>query len=336
MTSLPARMKAIEIKEPGGPEVLVPTTRPVPQVKTGEVLLRIVAAGVNRPDVLQRLGAYPPPEGASDLPGLEVSGVVIAVGEGVSTIAQGDSVCALLPGGGYAEYAVADAGACLPIPAGISMIEAASLPETVITVWANVYEDAGLTPGETLLVHGGTSGIGVTAISLAKATGARVFTTAGSSEKCDVARRVGADLALNYKDDDWQEAVKAAGGADVVLDMTGGDFLAKNLACLNPGGRHVSIAFLRGANATINIFDVMRKRLKISGSTLRARSPAQKAALVRAVQENVWPLVEKGDFKPFVNRTFPLEEASKAHELMEAGGHFGKIVLKLSAGTSVE
>ena len=336
MTSLPARMKAIEIKEPGGPEVLVPTTRPVPQVKTGEVLLRIVAAGVNRPDVLQRLGAYPPPEGASDLPGLEVSGVVVAVGEGVSTIAQGDSVCALLPGGGYAEYAVADAGACLPIPAGISMIEAASLPETVITVWANVYEDAGLAPGETLLVHGGTSGIGVTAISLAKATGARVFTTAGSSEKCDVARRVGADLALNYKDDDWQEAVKAAGGADVVLDMTGGDFLAKNLACLNLGGRHVSIAFLRGANATINIFDVMRKRLKISGSTLRARSPAQKAALVRAVQENVWPLVEKGDFKPFVNRTFPLEEASKAHELMEAGGHFGKIVLKLGAGTSVE
>lgn len=326
--TIPTKMKAIEIKAPGGPEVLTPAERATPSPGAHDVLIRVAAAGVNRPDVLQRKGLYPPPPGASDLPGLEVAGEIVAVGADVSAWTIGDKVCALLPGGGYAEYAVANAGSCLPVPDGLSFEEAASLPETVFTVWANVFDDAKLKAGETLLVHGGTSGIGVTAIAMAKAFGARVIATAGSQEKCVACLKLGADAAFNYKDDPWDDEIAKSGGADVVLDMTGGDFVARNLACLNSRGRHVSIAFLRGAEATINIFAIMQKRLKISGSTMKARLFEEKARLARDIVAEVWPKLESGAMRPLVDRVFPLAEAAKAHELMESGGHIGKIVLK--------
>lgn len=327
--AIPDRMSAIEIATPGEPEVLKLTTRPTPAPGANEALIRVAAAGVNRPDVLQRRGLYPPPPGASDLPGLEVAGEIAALGADVKNWKTGDPVCALLPGGGYAQYAVVDAGSCLPVPEGLTMDEAAGLPETFFTVWANVYDDAALKPGETLLVHGGTSGIGATAIAMAKATGAKVVATAGSHEKCMACLRLGADAAYHYEKDEWEKDIARSGGADVVLDMTGGDFVARNLACLNPGGRHVSIAFLRGVEATINIFAIMQKRLRLSGSTMRAREVWEKARLAGALRREIWPLIEAGKIKPVLDRVFPLNDASAAHERMEAGDHVGKIILKV-------
>ena len=329
MTSLPATMKVIEITEPGGPEVLKLAERPVPNPTGNEVLIRIHAAGVNRPEVLQRKGLYPPPPGASDIPGLECAGEVAAVGADVKDWRAGDKVCALLTGGGYGEYAVADAGSCLPVPENISLEEAAALPETVFTVWANVFDDAQLKSGETLLVHGGTSGIGVAAIGLAKAFGAKVIATAGAREKCDACLKLGADAAYHYEDDKWDDEVAKSGGADVVLDMAGGDFVARNLSCLNFGGRHVSIAMLRGAEATINIFTIMRNRLRLSGSTMKSRPFPEKARLARDIRAKVWPHLEAGRFRPVLDQAYPLAEAAKAHERMESSGHIGKIVLKI-------
>lgn len=330
MTNLPADMRVIEISEPGGPDVLRIARRPVPKPTENEVLIRIHAAGVNRPEVLQRMGLYPPPPGATDIPGLECAGEIAALGGGVSNRQVGDKVCALLPGGGYGEYAVVDAGSCLPVPNGLSMEEAAALPETTFTVWANVFDDAALQAGETLLVHGGTSGIGVTSIKLAKAWGATVIATAGSDEKCAACLRLGANAAYNYKGDAWEKEIAERGGADVVLDMTGGDFLPRNLTALNPGGRHVSIAFLRGPTASVNILDIMRKRLRLSGSTMKARSPSEKARLAGEITAKVWPLIEAGDARPLIDRVFALEEAPAAHKHMESGEHIGKIVLKVA------
>lgn len=327
MTDGDAKMRAIEIAVPGGPEVLTLVERPRPAPKRHEVLIRVDAAGVNRPDVLQRLGMYPPPPGASDLPGLEVAGTIAALGPDATRWRVGEPVCALLPGGGYAEYALADAGSCLPLPANLSPEEAAGLPETVFTVWANVFEDGGLQPGETLLVHGGTSGIGATAIRMAKALGARVIATASSDEKCDAIRRLGAANAYRYDVAGWDEDIQAAGGADVVLDMAGGDFVARNLSVLKPGGRHVSIAFLRGSTAQIDIMSIMRKRLRLSGSTMKSRDLAEKARLAAAIEKQVWPLIEGGVFRPDIDRVFPLARAADAHRRMEGGEHLGKIVL---------
>lgn len=328
--SLPQTMTVIEITEPGGPEVLRLAKRPVPAPTGNEVLIRVHAAGVNRPEVLQRKGFYPPPPGASDVPGLECAGEIAAVGDAVKGWAPGDRVCALLTGGGYGEYAIADSGSCLPVPDGLSFEEAAGLPETVFTVFANAFDDAGLKSGETLLVHGGTSGIGVTAIMLAKAAGARVFTTAGTAEKCAACLKLGADAAWRYDADPWDEEIIRAGGADVVLDMAGGDFFARNLGCLNPGGRHVSIALLRGGEGTVNIFQMMQKRLRISGSTMKARPFAEKARLGAAIRAEVWPHLEAGRIRPVLDRVYPLAEAGAAQARMEAGAHIGKIVLKIA------
>ncbi len=330
MTAIPDTMKVIEITEPGEPEVLKLTDRPTPGPSGNEVLIRIHAAGVNRPEVLQRRGLYPPPPGATDIPGLEASGEIAALGPDVTGLSVGDKVCALLPGGGYGEYAIVDAGSCLPVPAGLSMVEAAALPETIFTVWANVFDDANLKAGETLLVHGGTSGIGVTAITLAKAWEARVIATASSDEKCSAMASLGADATYRYDEAPWEIEISKNGGADVVLDMAGGDFVPRNITCLNPGGRHVSIAFLRGPEATINIFQIMQKRLRLSGSTMKSRPPAEKARLAKALQTNVWPLIEAGKVKPVIDQTFPLAEAAQAHKRMEAGAHIGKIVLKIA------
>ncbi|MEO1242037.1 MAG: NAD(P)H-quinone oxidoreductase [Pseudomonadota bacterium] len=330
MTAIPDTMKVIEITEPGEPDVLKLTERPTPRPAGNEVLIRIHAAGVNRPEVLQRRGLYPPPPGATDIPGLEAAGEIAASGPDVSSVSVGDKVCALLPGGGYGEYAIVDAGSCLPVPAGLSVTEAAALPETFFTVWANVFDDADLKAGETLLVHGGTSGIGVTAITLAKAWGARVIATASADEKCSAMAKLGADATYRYDEAPWETKIADNGGADVILDMAGGDFVPRNLACLNPGGRHVSIAFLRGPEASINIFQIMQKRLRLSGSTMKSRPPAEKARLAKALQAHVWPLIEAGKVKPVIDRTFPLAEAAKAHKRMEAGAHIGKIVLKIA------
>ena len=321
------KMRVVEISQPGGPEVLRLAERDRPVPGPDEVLIRVDAAGVNRPDVLQRMGLYPPTAGASDLPGLEVAGSIAAIGAGVTGWTRGELVCALIPGGGYAEYAIAHIGACLPLPSGISIEEAAAIPETFFTVWANVYDDAGLRAGETLLVHGGTSGIGVTSILLARAFGSKVIATASSDAKCDAIRKLGADLALRYDGDDWEERVRDFGGADVVLDMAGGDFVERNLNVLNDGGRHVSIAFQRGMNASMNVMMVMRKRLRLSGSTMKARGPEEKARLAQALEKNVWPLISSGAARPIIDRIYPLEAASDAHAYMEAGGHTGKIVL---------
>ncbi len=320
-------MKAIEISNIGGPEVLKPVERARPSAGSHEVLIRVSAAGVNRPDVLQRMGLYPPPPGASDLPGLEVSGIVEAVGAGVMRWKKGDAVCALLTGGGYAEYALAHEGSCLPAPSGVALEDAAGLPETMFTVWANVFDDAGLKPGEALLVHGGTSGIGVTAIALAKAWGASVYATASSDAKLDAIRALGADAAFNYTSAEWEDEIRKRGGVDVVLDMAGGDFVARNIDALNFKGRHVSIAFLRGAGAEINIFQIMRNQLRLSGSTMKARSFEEKARLAAAIEKNVWPLIAAGAVKPVIDRIYPLEKAAEAHRRMEAGAHIGKILL---------
>ena len=321
-------MRAVEIRQPGGPEMLVAGERPVPEPGADDVRIRVTAAGVNRPDVLQRLGVYPPPPGASDIPGLEVSGVIERLGSGVTTWREGDEVCALLTGGGYADFAIANAGSCLPVPAGVSLEDAAGLPETFFTVWANVFDDARLKPGETLLVHGGTSGIGVAAIMLAKAIDARVFATASSEEKRAATLTLGADAAFDYRLDGWEDEIAARGGADVVLDMAGGDFVKRNLTALNPGGRHVSIAFLRGTEAAIDIFQIMRKRIRLSGSTMKARSLEEKARLATALRHEVWPLFAAGRIAPVTDKVFPLADAAEAHRRMESGAHIGKILLR--------
>lgn len=326
----PETMRCIEIEKPGGPEVLRLAERRRPAPGAREALIKVAAAGVNRPDILQRRGLYPPPPGASDIPGLEVAGIVAAVGRQTTEVKPGDRVAALLTGGGYADYALADEGSCLPVPAGLSLDVAAGLPETFFTVWANVFDDAALKPSETLLVHGGTSGIGVTAISLAKAFGARVIATASSPEKLQAILSLGADAAFNYAEEKWEDKIQAMGGADVVVDMAGGDFVARNLACLKPYGRHVSIAFLRGASAEVNLFEIMRKRLRLSGSTMKARDFVEKARLAAALKAHVWPLLASGAIRPVMDTGFPLAEAAKAHERMESGAHIGKIVLKVS------
>lgn len=327
---LPETMTCVEISQPGGPEVLKTTTRPCPRPGPGQVVIKVAAAGINRPDVLQRQGRYDPPPGASPLPGLEAAGEIAALGDGVENWRVGDKVCALLAGGGYAEYAVAPAGQILPIPKGLSMAEAAGLPETVFTVWTNVFERGGLKPGESLLVHGGASGIGSTAVQLAKALGARVFATAGDDDKCRTVERLGAALCVNHRTQDFVAEIRGATGGrgvDVVLDMVGGDYIARNVELLAPDGRHVSIAFLQGPKATLNLFPVMTKRLTLTGSTLRARTVAEKTRLAQAVRENVWPLIEAGAFRPVVHAAFPLAHAADAHRMMEASTHVGKIIL---------
>lgn len=330
MTALPSTMTAIEIARFGGPEVLIPATRPVPQPQEGEILIKIAAAGVNRPDILQRTGGYAPPPGASDLPGLEIAGTVAALGSGVSGWKPGDAVCALVAGGGYAEYCAAPAPQCLKVPKGLDMIQAAGLPETFFTVWTNVFDRGRLKAGESFLVHGGSSGIGTTAIQLAHAFGARVFTTAGSAEKCAACRALGADVAIDYRTEDFVGAVGAATegrGVDVILDMVGGEYIKRNLKILAVEGRLVQIAFLQGSTVELNLAPLMVKRQTLTGSTLRPRSVAEKGAIAAALGEKVWPLLEAGRIKPLIHATFPLADAAKAHRLMESSAHIGKIVL---------
>jgi NADPH2:quinone reductase len=331
--ALPATMRVVEISAPGKPEVLRVNTRAVPQPKGGEVLIRVDAAGVNRPDVLQRMGLYPVPAGASDLPGLEVAGTVAALGDGVREWEVGENVCALTPGGGYAEYCIAPASNCLPVPHGLSPIDAASLPETFFTVWTNVFDRGALKPNETFLVQGGSSGIGVAAIQIVRAMGHRVFATAGSAEKCAACVALGAERAINYKTEDFVEVVKAATGGrgvDVVLDMVAGDYLAREISALADDGRIVIIAFLGGIKSTIDVSQVLRRRLTITGSTLRPRPVEFKAAIANALRANVWPLLASGSIKPVIHATFPLAEAAKAHTLMESSQHIGKIVLTVN------
>ena len=330
MPALPAEITVIAIRAPGGPEMLVPEPRPLPHPAEGEVLVKVAAAGVNRPDVAQRQGNYPPPKGATDIPGLEIAGEVVALGPGVRRWKLGDKVMALVVGGGYAEYCPAHESHCLPVPAGLSMVEAAAIPETFFTVWHNTFERGRLAAGETLLVHGGSSGIGTVAIQLAKAFGARVVTTAGSAEKCEACRKLGADVAVNYKTEDFVAATKAATaglGAEVVLDMVGGDYIERNYEAAAIDGRIVQIAFLGSSKATVDFRRLMLKRLTHTGSTLRARSVADKAAIARAVEDRVLPLIAAGKVKPLIDSTFPLREAAAAHAKMEASTHIGKIVL---------
>ena len=328
---LPDFMRVVEIAEPGGPEVLRPSTRPVPTPQAGEILIRVHAAGVNRPDALQRAGAYAPPPGASDLPGLEAAGEVVAVGPGGgSRWRPGDRVCALLPGGGYAEYALTHRDHALPVPGDLSMIEAAALCETFFTVWHNVFERGRLVAGESFLVHGGSSGIGTTAIQLAAARGARVFATAGSPEKCAACEALGAERAIDYRAADFVSVTQEATGGrgvDVILDMVGGDYLARDVRALAPDGRLVMIAFLGGPKAELNFAQVMTKRLTITGSTLRPRSVEAKARMAAALESEVWPLLASGRIAPVMDRTFPLEDAAGAHARMESSAHIGKIVL---------
>ncbi|AWJ83273.1 NAD(P)H-quinone oxidoreductase [Azospirillum sp. TSH58] len=328
--ALPDSMTCVEISQPGGPEVLRTVQRPAPVPGPGEVLVAVEAAGVNRPDMLQRQGRYDPPPGASDLPGLEIAGRVVALGEGVTEWAADDAVCALIAGGGYAQYCVVPAPQLLPVPKGYGMVEAAAVPETFFTVWTNVFERGALKPGETLLVHGGSSGIGTTAIQLAKAFGAEVFTTAGSAEKCRACEELGADRAIDYKTEDFAAVIqKETGGrgVDVVLDMVGGDYIARDIGIMAPDGRHVSIAFLQGPKVSINMFPVMTKRLTLTGSTLRARSVEEKGRIAAALREKVWPLLEGGTVKPVIHKVFTLEQATEAHALMESSAHIGKIVM---------
>jgi putative PIG3 family NAD(P)H quinone oxidoreductase len=326
---IPATMVAVEAQQPGGPEVLRPVERPVPRPAAREVLVRVAAAGVNRPDVLQRRGAYPPPPGAPDIPGLEIAGEVVAAGEGATHLV-GQAICALVVGGGYAEYCVAPAGTCLPVPAGLPLMEAAALPETLFTVWTNLFERGGAAEGDWVLVHGGTSGIGTTAIALGRLFGLKVIVTCGSAEKCERAREIGAAAAINYREADFEaETGRLTGGRGVavVLDMVGGDYLPRNLRCLAEGGRHVSIATQGGARAELNIVEVMRRRLTLTGSTLRPRSAEFKSAVAEELRRTVWPFVESGQLRPVMDRSFPLAEATAAHARMEAGEHVGKIVL---------
>jgi NADPH2:quinone reductase len=325
-------MRAVEISSPGGPEVLRPRDLPKPTPQPNEIVVKVAAAGVNRPDVLQRMGRYPVPPGASPLPGLEIAGEVAEVGASAKLFKPGDKVCALANGGGYAEYCAVPETQALPVPKNLSLVEAASLPETFFTVWSNVYDRGRLASGESLLVQGGTSGIGVSAIQMAAATGNRVFATAGSDEKCAACVRLGATAAFNYRTQDWEaELKKATGGkgVDVILDMVGGDYVARELKCLADEGRLVFIAFLRGPKAELDINQVMQRRLSITGSTLRPRPAAFKGAIAASLREKIWPLIEAGRIKPVIYRTFPLEQAGEAHKLMESSQHIGKIVLTL-------
>ena len=331
MADLPKLMKSIAIREPGGPDVLVPAEIETPLPGQGEILIRVVAAGVNRPDTIQRMGLYPPPPGAPATPGLEVAGEVVETGAGVTRWRVGDKVCALVGGGGYAEYCLAHESHALPVPKGFSMTEAAALPETFFTVWTNVFERGALKPGETFLVHGGTSGIGTTAIQLASIFGSTVIATAGSAEKCRACEKLGAH-AVNYREQDFVEEVKrltGGQGADVILDMVGGDYIQRNIQAAATDGRIVSIAFLNGSTAEVNFMPVMLKRLTLTGSTLRPRSIEEKAALAAALEAKVWPLLDAGRVKPLIYKVFPLEQAADAHALMEKSSHIGKIVLTL-------
>jgi NADPH2:quinone reductase len=328
--SLPAKMRAVEVTKPGGPEVLKIAERPVPQPKPHEILVKVAAAGVNRPDILQRMGLYAVPPDASDLPGLEIAGTVAAVGASVKMWKTGDQVCALVHGGGYAEYCAVPEVQALPVPKGLSLTEAASLPETFFTVYSNVFDRGGLKAGESFLVQGGSSGIGVTAIQMAAAMGARVFTTAGTDEKCAACVKLGADKAFNYKTGDWAEELKAATGGkgvNVILDMAGGDFVPKELKSLADEGRLVMIAFLRGMKTEIDLSVIMSKRLQVTGSTLRPRTVEFKGQVAKSLRERIWPLIDAGRIKPVLYKTFPLAEASEAHKLMETSQHIGKIVL---------
>jgi len=330
--SVPLEMTVVEIAAPGGPEQLKLAQRPVPVPKDGEVLVRVAAAGVNRPDVMQRQGRYPPPPGASDLPGLEVAGEIAALGPKVSGLAVGDAVTALLPGGGYAAYAIAAAPLCLPIPKGTSMVEAAAIPETFFTVWTNLFDRGRCKAGETVLIHGGTSGIGTTAIQLASAWGARVFATAGSDDKARACERLGAVRGINYRTEDFVEVMRtetAGKGVDVTLDMVAGSYVPRNLDIAALEGRIVVISLLGGSRAEVNMGVILAKRLTLTGSTLRARTVAQKAEVADAVRKNIWPLLEAGRVRPVIHATFPLAEASEAHRLMETSNHIGKIVLTI-------
>ena len=320
-------MKAIIITKPGGPEVLQIQERATPQPGDNEVLIKVKAAGVNRPDVSQRKGNYPPPAGApANIPGLEVAGIIEACGNAVTSFRNGDAVCALISGGGYAEYAVTNAAHCLPVPSNLDFTEAASLPETVLTVWHNVFQRGQLKAGEKFLVHGGTSGIGITAIQLAKALGATVFATAGSNQKCEACLQLGADLCINYKEKDFETVLKDK-GADVILDMIGGDYTEKNIRLLHEDGRLVFINAMKGGKANFDAIDIMRRRLTITGSTLRIRDAAFKADLTAEVYKHVWPMIESGKFKPVIYKIFSLAEAADAHRLMESNEHIGKIIL---------
>ena len=330
MTALPQTMTAIGFDSPGGPEVLKPQQRPVPQPGPGQILVHVAVAGVNRPDVLQRMGGYAPPPGASDIPGLEIAGRIVALGEGVSRYEIGDQVCALVAGGGYAEYAVVHEDNALPIPAGLSLEEAGAIPETYFTVWTNVFQRGGLKKGESFMVHGGTSGIGTTAIQLAKAFGATVLATAGSDDKCAACRELGADHAINYRTEDFVAAAKAATGGrgvNLILDMVGGDYINRNYDAAAESGRIVQIAFLNGPKAEVNFSRLMLKRLTHTGSTLRPRTIPEKAAIARELEEKVWPLLTEGRCKPVIHARFPLAQAAEAHRLMESNAHIGKIVL---------
>lgn len=332
MNTLPAMMAAIDPEEAGGPEVLLRVKRPVPVPGEGEVLIRVAAAGVNRPDVIQRLGRYPPPPGAPSIPGLEVSGTIVAIGEGVDRESIGQNVCALVSGGGYAEYCAAPVGQCLPVPEVLTMIEAAALPETMFTVWTNLFERAYAVEGDVALVHGGTSGIGTMAIQLGRLFDVTVIVTAGSDEKCARALEIGAAHAINYRTQDFVEEVRritGGRGVQAVLDMVGGDYLPRNLDCLADDGRHVSIAVQRGAKAEIKIFELMTRRLTLTGSTLRPRSVEFKSLVADEIARTVWPHVAEGRLKPVIDTIFPLAEAADAHRRMESGEHVGKIVLQV-------
>jgi putative PIG3 family NAD(P)H quinone oxidoreductase len=333
--AVPETMRQVRFAGAGGPEVIRLEDAPVPRPGPGQVLIEVAAAGVNRPDCIQRAGAYPPPPGASDIPGLEVSGRVAALGEGVTSLRVGDTVCALLSGGGYAEYCVADEALCLPVPAALSLLEAGGVPETYFTVYDNVFTRGRLRAGESLLVHGGSSGIGSTAIQLAKATGATVYATAGSAEKCDFCRSLGADAGINYRTEDFVDEIRRMTdkrGVDVILDMVGGSYIGRNLSILAVEGRLVQIAFLQSSKVEIDFRPVMVRRLTLTGSTLRPRSVELKAGIAAALRETVWPLLENGTVRPIVDATFPLEETRAAHELMESSAHQGKIMLEIRRG----
>jgi putative PIG3 family NAD(P)H quinone oxidoreductase len=328
--ALPREMTVVEIAAPGGPEQLKPGVRPIPQPGDGEVLVQVAAAGVNRPDVMQRQGRYPPPPGVSDLPGMEIAGQIVALGPKVSGLSIGDKITSLLPGGGYAAYAIAAAPLCMPIPEGLSMVEAAAIPETFMTVWTNLFERGGCKAGDVVLIHGGTSGIGTTAIQLAAAWGARVFATAGSDEKARACEKLGAVLGIDYRTQDFVEVIRAQTkgyGIDITLDMVAGSYVQRNLDIAAVEGRVVTISLLGGSRAEINMGMILTKRLTLTGSTLRSRTVAQKAAVADAVRRNVWPLLAAGRVRPVIYATFPLTEASEAHRLMETSKHIGKIVL---------
>ena len=328
--SLPHAMTAIAITEPGGPDVLQPVSVPVPVPGYGQILIKIAYAGVNRPDALQRAGAYAPPASASPLPGLECAGHVVAIGPGVVRWNVGETICALLPGGGYAEYALTNEAHALPVPMGMTLRDAACLPETCFTVWSNMVMRGGLKAGERFLVHGGSSGIGTTAIQIAKALGARVFTTAGSAEKVAACLKLGAEVAMNYRDEDFVEVLRAEGGANLILDMVGGSYLPRNVKALADDGRLVQIAFLTGPKVELNFAEVMMRRLTITGSTLRPQSDLAKARYAEALETHVWPMITKGALAPVVDSEFPYDQAAAAHWRLESSGHIGKIVLKVS------